>query len=155
MPSPVAARSPRSMAAAHSLVLFAPPYVQRGQAKKRSTLEAAEEDLRKVTLSTRKLEQELKVLVGKGQPSHHVRATNALRNKRIKFHKSRDSLLPATEARFVDAKQKASDAKALLDAKDAMDAKKKDLTAPFSENFVALLVETRTAAKWHSVGWGV
>ena len=149
--------APRSQTAAHSLVLLAPPDVQRGRAKKRSPLEAAEEDLRIQEghfVDERKLKDELEVLVRKGEPKD-MRATNMLRNKKIKFLKSRDSLLPAAEVRLVDAKQKASDAKALLDAKDAMDAKKKDLTAPFSENFVALLVETRTAAKWHSVGWGV
>ena len=49
--------------------------------------------------------------------------------------------LPAAEARLVEVKQKALEAKALLDAKVAMEAKKKDLTAPFSDVFVVLLVE--------------
>ena len=154
MSSPVAARSPRTQAAANALVLFDPAHANPARAKKRSPLEAAEEKVRKVTLSTTKLKEELEMLLRKGAP-RDVRATAALQNKKAKFRKSRDQLLPAAEAKLVDAKQKASDAKALLDAKDAMDAKKKDLTAPFSENFVALLVETRTAAKWHSVGWGV
>ena len=113
MSSPVAARSPRTQAAANALVLFDPAHANPARAKKRSPLEAAEEKVRKVTLSTTKLKEELDVLLRKGVPKD-VRATNALRNKKIKFLKSRDVLLPAAEAKLTEAKQKALDAKALL-----------------------------------------
>ena len=130
MGSPPAARSPRTQAAANALVLFDGARANPGRAKKRSPLEAAEEEVRKVTLSTTKLKEELEMLLRKGAP-RDVRATAALQNKKAKFRKSRDQLLPAAEAKLVDAKQKASDAKALQEAKVhakvAMLAKKKDM----------------------------
>ena len=130
MSSPVAARSPRQIAAASALVLFDGARANPVRAKKRSPLEAAEEKVRKVTLSTTKLKEELEMLLRKGAP-RDVRATAALQNKKAKFRKSRDQLLPAAEAKLVDAKQKASDAKALQEAKVhakvAMLAKKKDM----------------------------
>ena len=48
-------RSPRTQAAAAALVLFDPTCADTGRAKKRSTVEVAEEEVRKVTLATTKL----------------------------------------------------------------------------------------------------
>ena len=110
MASPVMARSPRTQAAANALVLFDPAHANPARAKKRSPLEAAEEEVRKITMSITKLEEELQVLASKGVPKD-ARGKKALENKRNKFNHSRDVLLPIAEGKLVEAKQKASEAK--------------------------------------------
>ena len=147
MASPVMARSPRTQAAANALVLFDGARANPGRAKKRSTVEVAEEEVRKVTLATTKLKEELEMLLRKGAPTCG-RATIALQNKQAKFHKSRDHTLPAAEAKLVEAKQKASDAKALQEVKVAQEAKKKDMHGAYTDSFVMFLVELRTSPKW-------
>ena len=110
MSSPVAARSPRTQAAANALVLFDPAHAHPARAKKRSPLEAAEEEVRKITMSITKLEEELQVLDRKGVPKD-MRGKRALENKRIKFNHAVNVLLPTAEGKLVEAKQEASEAK--------------------------------------------
>ena len=86
MGSPPAARSPRTQAAANALVLFDGARANPGRAKKRSPLEAAEEEVRKVTMSMTKLEEELEVLASKGLPTQE-RGKKAQELKRLKFVK--------------------------------------------------------------------
>ena len=86
MPSPPAARSPRTFTAATALVCFDPAYAHPARAKKRSRLEAAEEEVRKVTMSMTKLEEELEVLASKGMPTQE-RVKKAQELKRLKFVK--------------------------------------------------------------------
>ena len=87
MASPVMARSPRTQAAANALVLFDGARANPGRAKKRSTVEVAEEEVRKVTLATTKLKEDLEMLLRKGAPTAG-RATIALQNTNTEVGKS-------------------------------------------------------------------
>ena len=140
-------RSPRTQAAAAALVLFDPTCADTGRAKKRSTVEVAEEEVRKVTLATTKLKKELDKLLAMGVPTAG-RAATALQNKKTKFFKSRDETLPNAKAKLVTAKQKASDAKTLHEAKVAQEQKKKDMHGAYSDAFVCHLVELRASPRW-------
>ena len=93
-------------------------------------------------MATTKLEKELDKLLVMGVPTAG-RAATALQNKKTKFFKSRDETLPNAKAKLVTAKQKASDAKTLHEAKVAQEQKKKDLHGAFSESFVCHLVDVR------------
>ena len=99
--SPVMPRSPRTQAAASALVIIDPTRADTGRARKRSTVEVAEEDVRKVTLATTKLKKELDKLLLKGAPTAG-RQSIALQNKKTKFYKSRDQTLPSAQARLVE-----------------------------------------------------